>query len=55
MWFLRGSGMKGFGGIRPAAGDGFDRRRFGLSWTIVRPFFETSKAEISNYLDATAN
>jgi tRNA(Ile)-lysidine synthase len=46
MWFLRGTGMKGFGGMAPrrqldiAAGDSTD------TLTVIRPLLEVSKSEI---------
>jgi len=50
MWLLRGSGMKGLGGMAPlhqlrlASGDSTD------SITIIRPLLSVSKIEILNYL-----
>jgi tRNA(Ile)-lysidine synthase len=46
MWFLRGTGLKGLGGMSPlqpivAGGD---------SITVIRPLLEISKAEILDYL-----
>ena len=50
MWLLRGAGRKGLGGISPAqalhsSSDDLDR-----GCEIVRPFLETSKAEILEFL-----
>ena len=48
MWFLRGSGLKGLGGMAPlqqfAAGACGDRL------TVIRPFLNVSKTEILQYL-----
>ena len=49
MWFLRGSGRKGMGGIAPM-------QHFALpgdptaTFTLIRPLLDISKAEILNYL-----
>jgi tRNA(Ile)-lysidine synthase len=51
MWLLRGTGMKGLGGMSPvhrhrvAAGDSTD------TLTVIRPLLEVSKTEIVEYLD----
>jgi len=51
MWLLRGTGMKGLGGMSPlhqihmASGDATD------TLTVIRPLLEISKAEIVEYLD----
>ncbi len=47
MWFLRGAGLRGLGGMAPlhqtiAGGDAL---------TVIRPLFEVSKAEILDYLE----
>ena len=50
MWLLRGTGMKGLGGMSPlhlrraAAGDSME------TITVIRPLLEVSKAEIVEYL-----
>ena len=46
MWFLRGSGMKGLGGMAPL----HQRNSAGLELTIIRPLLATSKTEVLNYL-----
>ncbi|HXV47892.1 MAG TPA: tRNA lysidine(34) synthetase TilS [Candidatus Binatia bacterium] len=51
MWFLRGSGMKGIGGMAPVQymnlpGDGAP-----IGVTVVRPLLEVAKAEILEYLN----
>ena len=48
MWFLRGAGVKGLGGMSP-------RHRFNIAGgdsgvTVIRPLLEVSKAEILQYL-----
>jgi tRNA(Ile)-lysidine synthase len=48
MWFLRGCGTSGLAGMSPMRSIGFERNG-GL--TLVRPFLETSKAEILDYLE----
>jgi tRNA(Ile)-lysidine synthase len=51
MWLLRGTGMKGLGGMSPlhphrvAAGDSV------ATLTVIRPLIEISKAEIVEYLE----
>jgi tRNA(Ile)-lysidine synthase len=51
MWLLRGTGMKGLGGMSPvhrhrvATGDSTD------TLTVIRPLLEVSKTEIVEYLD----
>jgi tRNA(Ile)-lysidine synthase len=53
MWMLRGSGLKGMGGMAPlhfakvAAGDG-------AVLTVVRPLLEVSKSEVLEYLKDNA-
>jgi tRNA(Ile)-lysidine synthase len=51
MWLLRGTGMKGLGGMSP-----LHLRRSGAgvstdTLTVIRPLLEVSKAEIVEYLD----
>jgi len=46
MWFLRGSGMKGLGGMAPL----YRMKSAGHELTIVRPLLQVSKAEIVEYL-----
>lgn len=49
MWFLRGSGMKGLGGMAPV--QVLNSIGGSLSnLTVIRPLLETSKAEIVKYL-----
>ncbi|MGH7798773.1 MAG: tRNA lysidine(34) synthetase TilS [Candidatus Binatia bacterium] len=49
MWFLRGAGVKGLGGMAP-------RHQFDIGGgdstvlTVIRPFLEVSKAEVLQYL-----
>jgi tRNA(Ile)-lysidine synthase len=45
MWFLRGSGMKGLGGMAPS-----HQMNAPARLTVVRPLLEVSKAEILAYL-----
>jgi tRNA(Ile)-lysidine synthase len=51
MWLLRGSGMKGLGGMAPVQalniGDGHSSKRF----VIIRPLLDVSKAEVLQYLE----
>lgn len=46
MWFLRGTGLKGLGGMSPLHRMDVD----GYALTVIRPLLEISKAEISQYL-----
>jgi tRNA(Ile)-lysidine synthase len=47
MWFLRGAGLKGLGGMSPLHQIVAD----GESMTVIRPLLEVSKAEILQYLE----
>lgn len=47
MWFLRGAGLKGLGGMSPLHQIVAD----GESMTVIRPLLEVSKAEIFEYLE----
>jgi len=46
MWFLRGSGMKGLGGMAPV----HQVKSAVCELTIIRPLLATSKAEVLSYL-----
>jgi tRNA(Ile)-lysidine synthase len=46
MWFLRGAGLKGLGGMAPLARTPGDTGR-----ALIRPFLEVSKADILEYLE----
>lgn len=47
MWFLRGAGLKGLGGMSPLHQIVAD----GDSMTVIRPLLDVSKAEILQYLE----
>ena len=46
MWFLRGSGMKGLGGMAPLQHMASTGSRPNSALTIIRPLLETSKGEL---------
>jgi tRNA(Ile)-lysidine synthase len=48
MWFLRGAGLKGLGGMAPLARTPGET---GEGPALIRPFLEVSKAEILKYLE----
>ena len=50
MWLLRGAGRKGLGGISPARTPHSSADDLARGCEIVRPFLETSKADILEYL-----
>jgi len=50
MWFLRGSGMKGLGGMAPLQHMASTGSRPNSALTIIRPLLETSKGELLQYL-----
>jgi tRNA(Ile)-lysidine synthase len=50
MWFLRGSGMKGLGGMAPLQQMASIGSRPDSALTIIRPLLETSKEELLQYL-----
>ena len=50
MWILRGSGMKGLGGMEPLHRVKTREAEDGESLTVVRPLLEVSKSEILEYL-----
>lgn len=52
MWFLRGSGMKGLGGISPAQSLCLAADHSTDTLKVVRPLLEVSKAEILQYLES---
>lgn len=52
MWFLRGSGMKGLGGMSPAQSLHLATNQSMEPLRIVRPLLEVSKGEILEYLEA---
>ena len=54
MWFLRGAGMKGLGGMAPLHRLSPDQRRRRDALTVIRPLLEVSKAEILEYLKEKA-
>ena len=49
MWFLRGTGLRGLGGMAPLQKSAIPSEK-SLSVTVVRPFLGISKAEILRYL-----
>jgi tRNA(Ile)-lysidine synthase len=53
MWFLRGSGMKGLGGMMPLKQFASPGSRADSALTIVRPLLGTSKEELLQYLRET--
>lgn len=52
MWFLRGTGMKGLGGMSPAQSLRLDSNHSKETLKIIRPLLEVSKAEILHYLES---
>jgi len=52
MWFLRGSGMKGLGGMEPIHRMRPDGKSASDGSTVVRPLLDVSKAEILEFLNA---
>ncbi|HWH80244.1 MAG TPA: tRNA lysidine(34) synthetase TilS [Candidatus Binatus sp.] len=50
MWFLRGSGLNGLGGMAPLSKMNLPESNTSSSLTIIRPLLETSKQELLNYL-----
>jgi tRNA(Ile)-lysidine synthase len=51
MWFLRGTGLKGVGGMAPLHRLEIDAGNSSESLTVIRPLLEVSKAEILRYLE----
>ncbi|HEY1233076.1 MAG TPA: tRNA lysidine(34) synthetase TilS [Candidatus Binatia bacterium] len=49
MWFLRGAGLRGLGGMAPLQKSDISSEK-SLAATVVRPFLGISKAEIFRYL-----
>lgn len=49
MWFLRGSGLTGLGGMAPV----YCMKSAGRDLSVIRPLLETSKAELLEYLSET--
>jgi tRNA(Ile)-lysidine synthase len=49
MWFLRGSGLTGLGGMAPL----YCMKSAGVDLSVIRPLLETSKAELLEYLSET--
>jgi tRNA(Ile)-lysidine synthase len=49
MWFLRGAGLRGLGGMAPLQKSDISSEE-SLSVVVIRPFLETSKAQIVRYL-----
>jgi len=52
MWFLRGSGMKGLGGMEPLHRMRPDGKGTSDGITVIRPLLDVSKAEILEFLNA---
>jgi tRNA(Ile)-lysidine synthase len=52
MWFLRGSGMKGLGGMEPLHRMRPDGKSARDGITVIRPLLEVSKADILEFLNA---
>ena len=52
MWFLRGSGMKGLGGMEPLHRMRPDGKGASDDITVIRPLLDVSKAEILKFLNA---
>lgn len=52
MWFLRGSGMKGLGGMEPLHRMRPEGKGASDGITVIRPLLDVSKAEILEFLNA---
>jgi tRNA(Ile)-lysidine synthase len=51
MWFVRGCGTKGLAGMSPLQRLASENRGLARTLTLVRPFLQTSKAEILDYME----